>query len=127
MFAIIYKPIEILQSIMNKVFLCKNLRNCSIFLSADSVSRVRLIRMKKWKQLIIGSTLLCVCTQIAYGQSRFDSLTTSLAQIVKKESLTGMSVVLVNSKKIIYEQNFGYADVAKKTNTQRKLYRLLVL
>jgi len=63
--------------------------------------------MKKWKQLIIASTLLCVCTQIAHGQSGFDSLTTSLAQIVKKESLTGMSVVLVNSKKIIYEQNFG--------------------
>lgn len=71
--------------------------------------------MKKWKQLIIGSTLLCVCTQIVYGQSRFDSLTTSLAQIVKRESLTGMSVVLVDSKKIIYEQSFGYADVVKKT------------
>ncbi|MBB5621854.1 CubicO group peptidase (beta-lactamase class C family) [Pedobacter cryoconitis] len=98
---------------MNKVSLV--IMDCSIFLLANSMSLLRLIRMKKWKQLIIGSTLLCVCTQIAYGQSRFDSLTTSLAQIVKKESLTGMSVVLVNSKKIMYEQNFGYADVAKKT------------
>lgn len=71
--------------------------------------------MKRWKQIIIGSALLCVCAQIAYGQSRFDTLTTSLQQIVKKDSLTGMSVVLVNSKQIVYEQSFGYADVAKKT------------
>lgn len=71
--------------------------------------------MKRWKQILIGSTLLCVCTQIAHGQSGFDTLTTSLEQIVKKDSLTGMSVVLVNSKQIMYEHNFGYADVANKT------------
>lgn len=71
--------------------------------------------MKRWKQVLIGSTLLCVCTQIVHAQSGFDTLTTSLEQIVKKDSLTGMSVVLVNSKQIIYEHNFGYADVANKT------------
>ncbi|NRF37512.1 serine hydrolase [Pedobacter foliorum] len=71
--------------------------------------------MNRWKQIIIGSLLFCVYTQIAQGQSRFDTLTTSLGQIVKKDSLTGISVVLVNSKQILYEHNFGYADVAKKT------------
>lgn len=70
--------------------------------------------MKRWKQLIIGTALFCAPAQIAQGQSRFDTLTTSLAKIVKKDSLPGMSVVLVNSKKIIYEHNFGDADVAKK-------------
>jgi len=71
--------------------------------------------MKRWKQIIIGSTLFCVYAQIAQGQSRFDSLTISLGQIVKKDSLTGMSVLLVDSQQIVYEHNFGYADVAKKT------------
>lgn len=71
--------------------------------------------MNRWKQLIIGSTLFFVSGQIAQGQSRRAALSTSLAQIVKKDSLTGMSVVLVNSKQIVYEHNFGYADVAKKT------------
>ena len=67
------------------------------------------------KKLIIGSLLFCFYAQVAQGQSRFDTLTTSLAQIVKKDSLTGMSVILVDSKQIVYEHNFGYADVAKKS------------
>ncbi|HEY4325702.1 MAG TPA: serine hydrolase domain-containing protein [Mucilaginibacter sp.] len=70
--------------------------------------------MKKWKQLIIGSTLLCVYAQVAFGQARFDRLTSSLQQIVKKDSLPGMSVILVNANHSIYERNFGYADVSKK-------------
>lgn len=70
--------------------------------------------MKRWKQLIIGSTLLCAHTQLALGQSRFDTLSSSLEKIVKKDSLTGISVVLVNSKQIIYEHNIGYADVKKE-------------
>ena len=72
--------------------------------------------MKRWKHvIIIGCTLLSVYTPDARGQSGFDPLTKALEQIVKKDSLTGMSVVLVNSKEMIYEHNFGYADVAKKT------------
>ncbi|UIR57453.1 beta-lactamase family protein [Sphingobacterium sp. SRCM116780] len=71
--------------------------------------------MKRWKQIIIGCVLFCANAQITYGQSRLDTLTTLLEQIVKKDSLTGMSVILVNSKQILYEHNFGYADVSKKT------------
>jgi CubicO group peptidase (beta-lactamase class C family) len=72
--------------------------------------------MTKWKYIVIGAGLLCVCRQNAIGQSRFDSLTTSLQQIITKDSLPGMSVVLVNANHVIYEHNFGYADVEKRIN-----------
>lgn len=81
--------------------------------------------MKRWKQIIIGCALISVYTENATGQSGFDPLTTSLEQIVKKDSLTGMSVVLVNSKQIIYEHNFGYADVAKKTRYTSKSIQII--
>jgi len=70
--------------------------------------------MNRCKRIIIGIALLCIYTHIAQGQSKFDRLTTSLGEIIKRDSLTGMSVVLVNSKQILYKHNFGYADVAKR-------------
>lgn len=70
--------------------------------------------MKKRIYVIVGTLVLCFCRQAANGQSRFDSLTTSLQEVIKKDSLPGMSVILVNANHIIYERNFGYADVAKK-------------
>ncbi|WP_158796648.1 serine hydrolase [Pedobacter sp. L105] len=72
--------------------------------------------MKRSIYFIIGTLVLCFCRQPAIGQSRFDSLTTSLQEIIKKERLPGMSVVLVNANRIVYERNFGYADVVRKIN-----------
>lgn len=72
--------------------------------------------MKTSIYIIIGAVVLCLCRQTANGQSKFDSLTTSLQEIITKDSLPGMSVVLVNTNHIVYEHNFGYADVAKKIN-----------
>lgn len=70
--------------------------------------------MKRSIYIMIGTLLLCLYRQHAAGQSRFYSLTTSLKEITIKESLPGMSVILVNANHIIYKRSFGYADVAKK-------------
>ena len=51
---------------------------------------------------------------MAFGQSRFDTLTMALQEVYQKDSLPGMSVVLVNGKEIIYEHSFGYADLGHK-------------
>jgi len=72
--------------------------------------------MKKLRFIIIEAVLFCVCMQGVMAQARFDSLTTSLQQVIAKNSIPGMSVMLVNSKRIVYEHNFGYADVANKIN-----------
>ena len=71
--------------------------------------------MNRSISIIIGALLSCLCIQAATAQSRFDSLTTSLQEIIKKDSLPGMSVILVDTNQLIYEHNFGYADFAKKT------------
>ncbi len=48
------------------------------------------------------------------GQPRLDVLTQELQQIFIKDNLPGMSVVLVNVEKVIYQRNFGYANVEQK-------------
>lgn len=44
------------------------------------------------------------------GQSKLDTLTDKLHRLFLKDSLPGLSVVLVNNKGIIYQKNFGFAD-----------------
>ncbi|GAB3804678.1 hypothetical protein GCM10028819_36570 [Spirosoma humi] len=51
---------------------------------------------------------------MTFGQSRFDTLTRALQQVYQKDSLPGLSVVLVNEKKIIYQHNFGYANIGQQ-------------
>lgn len=72
--------------------------------------------MPKSKLIIILCLLLIFKSYSAFSQTKFDTLTKSLQQVFDKDSLPGLSVVLVNSQKIIYEHNFGYADIAKKRN-----------
>jgi CubicO group peptidase (beta-lactamase class C family) len=71
------------------------------------------------KNLINRTVIICLLGIFGianvYGQSKFDKLTDSLHRIFLQDSLPGLSVVLVNSKKTIYEQNFGYADIDNKT------------
>lgn len=57
---------------------------------------------------------------MGFGQSRFDTLTRALQEVYQKDSLPGMSVVLVNRKEIIYEHSFGYADLKRKIKYSSK-------
>ena len=50
----------------------------------------------------------------AKGQSKFDTLTKRMQTLFLNDSLPGLSVVLVNTKGIVYQKNFGYADIANK-------------
>ena len=70
--------------------------------------------MSESKLIIVLCLLLTFKNYSAFSQTKFDTLTESLKQVFDKDSLPGMSVVLVNSQKIIYEHNFGYADIAAK-------------
>jgi len=72
--------------------------------------------MFKNKLIVILCLLLTFKSYSAYSQTKFDTLTKSLQQVFDKDSLPGLSVVLVNSQKIIYEHNFGYADIAAERN-----------
>jgi len=69
---------------------------------------------------IILFILLTTNMLVARSQSRFDTLTASLQQVFERDSLPGMSVVLVNARQIIYEHHFGYANVADKINYTSK-------
>lgn len=57
---------------------------------------------------------------MSFGQSRFDTLTKSLQGVYQRDSLPGLSVVLVNEKKIIYQQSFGYADIEQQIKYSTK-------
>jgi len=72
--------------------------------------------MPKSKLIITLCLLLTLTSYSAFSQTKFDTLTKSLKQVFDKDSLPGLSVVLVNSNKVIYEHNFGYADIAAKRN-----------
>jgi len=70
--------------------------------------------MPQRKLILILCLLLGFENHMAFSQTKFDTLTKSLQQVFDKDSLPGLAVVLVNSQKIIYKHNFGYADIAKK-------------
>ncbi|MFD2285790.1 serine hydrolase [Pedobacter petrophilus] len=69
--------------------------------------------MGKWKLLMIVGLTIFSNIQPVFCQSHIDSLTNALKQVFETDSLPGMSVVLVDAKKVIYEHHFGYADVEK--------------
>jgi len=65
--------------------------------------------------LILSSTL-----SMTFGQSRFDTLTRALERVYQRDSLPGLSVVLVNEKKIIYQHSFGYANIEQQIKYSAK-------
>jgi CubicO group peptidase (beta-lactamase class C family) len=57
-------------------------------------------------------TLSILTVSVAsFGQLKPDTLTRQLHEVFLKDSLPGLSVVLVNTKGIIYQKSFGYADI----------------
>ncbi|QNN44771.1 serine hydrolase domain-containing protein [Pedobacter roseus] len=70
--------------------------------------------MKKWKFIWIG-LLVLTCNNIAWSQSKAQLLSKSLQGLYEKDSLPGMSVVLVDAHKIVYQHNFGYANMEQHT------------
>jgi CubicO group peptidase (beta-lactamase class C family) len=79
-----------------------------------SISFNTFVYMRKWKLLVVLSLLLGANWNVAFGQSRFDSLTKALEQVYEKDSLPGMSFILVDAKHVIYEHNLGYANIGQK-------------
>jgi D-alanyl-D-alanine carboxypeptidase len=69
------------------------------------------------KNLFISLAAICIGILLIpdkiLAQNRFDTLTNNLQQVFLKDSLPGLSVVLVNSRGIIYKKNFGFADAEK--------------
>lgn len=70
--------------------------------------------MKDWK-FICTCLLLLTCTNMIWGQTKAEKLTASLQDFYEKDSLPGMSVVLVDAHKIIYQHHFGYANMESNT------------
>ncbi|MGN7986325.1 serine hydrolase domain-containing protein [Pedobacter sp. 22226] len=70
--------------------------------------------MKEWKFIWVV-LLVLACNNTAWSQSKVQLLTTSLQNFYEKDSLPGMSVVLVDAHKIIYQQHFGYANMENNT------------
>lgn len=64
------------------------------------------------------TAFLCTCilfatiTFRASAQFNPQKLTNDLQQVVTKDSLPGMAVVLVDTKGIVYQHTFGYADLS---------------
>ncbi|SEO04586.1 serine hydrolase [Mucilaginibacter sp. OK283] len=70
------------------------------------------------RKIVINSLIICVTLGVTLNkvnaQFKADSLTYNLKAAFLKDSLPGLSVVLVNAHKVIYQKNFGYADVGGK-------------
>jgi D-alanyl-D-alanine carboxypeptidase len=68
--------------------------------------------MKKWVSYIfIHCLLLQFVVNDCSAQNKFDSLTTKLNSVFVRDSLPGLSVMLVNDHRIIYQKSFGFADI----------------
>jgi len=61
-----------------------------------------------------ASIIILLGVNSVIGESRFDTLTNRLQTLFVSDSLPGLSVVLVNTKGIVYQKNFGYADIDNK-------------
>lgn len=71
-------------------------------------------RMRSWTFFIQTVFILSASLSMTFGQSRFDTLTRALERVYQRDSLPGLSVVLVNEKKIIYQHSFGYANIEQQ-------------
>jgi len=69
---------------------------------------------RSFKFISYASIILLLGANSVIGQKRFDTLTNRLQALFVADSLPGLSVVLVNTKGIIYQKNFGYADIDDK-------------
>ena len=76
--------------------------------------------MRSQKFIIHTVLMISASLSMSFGQSRFDTLTKSLQGVYQRDSLPGLSVVLVNEKKIIYQQSFGYADIEQQIKYSTK-------
>lgn len=68
--------------------------------------------MKNWKFIWIV-LLLLTSANVTWSQTKAEQLTSSLQAFYEKDSLPGMSVILVDAHKIIYQHNFGYANMER--------------
>ena len=61
--------------------------------------------------LIIICLGLHLVVNKCHAQGKFDTLTLKLNSIFIRDSLPGLSVALVNASGVVYQKNFGYADI----------------
>lgn len=72
------------------------------------------ISLKKLPKCILSILpVLFLCIN-SFGQVRFEKLNTDLEQIFLKDTLPGLSVILVNSKGVIYKKTYGFSDIENK-------------
>jgi len=70
-----------------------------------------LYRVKKSiTRSLVVCLILCKSIVPSFAQSDFYSLTDTLNKVFMREALPGMSVMLVDSNKIIYQKSIGFAD-----------------
>jgi len=72
------------------------------------------ILLKKISKCLPVTLFLLFLWLNGFSQSNFEKLDTDLVQIFTKDTLPGLSVLLVNSKGIIYKKNLGFADLESK-------------
>ncbi|HTK22131.1 MAG TPA: serine hydrolase domain-containing protein [Mucilaginibacter sp.] len=72
------------------------------------------IRLKKLLKYIAITFPISFLWINVFGQSKFEKLDSNLEQLFSKDSLPGLSVMLVNSKGVIYKKSLGFADNENK-------------
>ena len=77
-------------------------------------------RMRSRRFIIHTVIMFNATLSMTFGQSRFDTLTRALQQVYQRYSLPGLSVVLVNEKKIIYQHSFGHANIEQQIKYSSK-------
>ncbi|HEY9002671.1 MAG TPA: serine hydrolase domain-containing protein [Mucilaginibacter sp.] len=68
-------------------------------------------KLLKYTPIILLPLLLSVN---GFAQNKFEKLDRDLEHVFLKDSLPGLSVILVNSKGIIYKKSLGFADIESK-------------
>ena len=74
---------------------------------------------------ILSSVLLIISSALLTGQTANEKLDKALGDAFQKSNIPGMAVAIVNKDKVLYQNEFGYADVAnKKPYTQHTIHNI---
>ncbi|MFT4666882.1 MAG: CubicO group peptidase (beta-lactamase class C family) [Polaribacter sp.] len=71
--------------------------------------------LKIFQSNLLAITCLLLFATSAVGQGYEDSLTAQLTRLHQKSDLPGFAVAIVSKQKVMYQNGFGYSDLATKT------------
>jgi len=77
------------------------------------------------KRILVFLCVSCICFSQGISQSPIEELENQLEALFKNSSIHGMGVAIVNQDKILFDNTYGYADIAhKKPYTKNTIHNI---